>query len=81
MNLRYCEMCDLWVNKTACPACGMPTREPTPRSVMAAAPAMLVALKETMSYWDSCGFSKCDDGCECIVEIVRNAIAKAEGAK
>lgn len=24
---RYCEMCDEWVSKTVCPACGMPTRK------------------------------------------------------
>lgn len=24
---RYCEMCDLWMSKSECPECGMPTRK------------------------------------------------------
>lgn len=24
---RYCEMCDEWMKKPVCPACGMPTRK------------------------------------------------------
>ena len=48
-------------------------------SLIAAAPEMLQALKETIGYWDACGFSDCDDGCDCIVHFVRAAIAKAEG--
>jgi hypothetical protein len=39
---------------------------------------LLAALKETLAYWDSTGFSECDEGCDCIVESVRAAIAKAE---
>ncbi len=47
--------------------------------LIAAAPELLAALKETLAYWDSCGFSDCDEGCECIVQSVQAAIAKAEG--
>ena len=47
--------------------------------LIAAAPEMLQALKETIGYWDACGFSDCDDGCDCVVQSVQAAIAKAEG--
>lgn len=40
---------------------------------------MLAALKNTLDYWESIGFAQCDEGCDCIVEDVRAAIAKAEG--
>ncbi len=40
---------------------------------------MLQALKETLAYWDSTGFSECDEDCDCIVQSVQAAIAKAEG--
>lgn len=44
-----------------------------------AAAGLLNAAKATMEYWDCTGFSECEDGCECIVEEMRAAIAKAEG--
>ena len=47
--------------------------------LIAAAPDLLQALKETLAYWDSCGFSDCEPDCECIVQSVQAAIAKAEG--
>lgn len=48
--------------------------------LMAAGPEMLTALKETLDYWTLTGFADCEEGCDCIVESVRAAIAKAEGA-
>jgi len=49
--------------------------------VIAAGPDMLEALRETLAYWETTGFAECDEGCGCVVEIVRAAIAKAEGPK
>lgn len=43
------------------------------------APELLQACKDTMSYWDDTEFSKCAEGCDCIVDSMRAAIAKAEG--
>jgi len=40
--------------------------------------ALVAALKDTLDYWDSTGFSDCAEGCNCIVESVRAALAKAE---
>lgn len=40
---------------------------------------MLAALKVTLEYWESTGFADCDEGCDCIVDSVRAAIALAEG--
>ncbi len=40
---------------------------------------LLDALKVTLNYWTSTGFAECEPDCECIVESVRAAIAKAEG--
>lgn len=48
--------------------------------VAAAAPDLLDALKATLTYWETTGFAECEAGCDCIVEYVRAAIAKAEGA-
>ena len=48
-------------------------------SIIAAAPEMLTALKDTLDYWTSTGFAKCTKGCDCVVDEVRAAIAKAEG--
>jgi hypothetical protein len=48
-------------------------------SLIAAAPDMLAALRDTLDYWESTGFAECADGCDCIVESVRAAIARAEG--
>lgn len=45
----------------------------------AAAPDLLAALKGTLNYWKSTGFADCEPDCDCIVEAVRAAIAKAEG--
>lgn len=47
--------------------------------LIAAAPELLIALKETLDYWDSTGFSTCEPDCDCLVESVRDAIHKAEG--
>lgn len=47
--------------------------------LLAGAQALLRAAKETLEYWESTGFAECAEGCDCIVESVRNAITKAEG--
>ena len=47
--------------------------------LIAAAPDMLQALKKTLDYWDATGFSDCDDDCDCVVQSVQAAIARAEG--
>ena len=39
---------------------------------------LLAALKATMAYWTDTGFAECDEGCNCIVDICRAAIAKAD---
>jgi len=49
-------------------------------TLIAAAPELLAALKETLAYWTSTGFADCEPDCDCIVESVRAAIAKAEQA-
>jgi hypothetical protein len=46
--------------------------------LIAASPELLAALKVTLNYWTSTGFAECEPGCDCIVESVRAAIAKAE---
>jgi hypothetical protein len=48
--------------------------------LIAAAPDLLAALKETLNYWKSTGFADCEPECDCIVESVRAALAKADGA-
>ncbi len=55
-----------------------PEREPesfTP----AVSLAMYQALKETLDYWDTTGFSDCDEDCHCVVQTVQHALARAEG--
>ena len=47
--------------------------------LMAAAPDLLAACKDTLDYWETTGFADCDEGCDCIVDQMRAAIAKAEG--
>jgi hypothetical protein len=47
--------------------------------VIAAAPDMLTALKDTLAYWETTGFADRAPDCHCIVEQMRAAIAKAEG--
>lgn len=47
--------------------------------LIAAAPDMLKALRDTLTYWTETGFAECDPGCDCIVDAVRAAIAKTEG--
>jgi hypothetical protein len=46
-------------------------------ALIAAAPAMLEALAETLEYWETTGFSDCEPGCDCIVDKVRAALASA----
>jgi hypothetical protein len=46
--------------------------------LIAAAPDMADALKATLEYWESTGFAICDEGCHCVVDVVRAALAKAE---
>lgn len=48
--------------------------------LISAAPDLLQACRDTMDYWDSTGFSDCEEGCNCIVDQMRAAIAKATGA-
>lgn len=69
----------------------MPSRNTTPGAtifpkeaianarLIAAAPDLLDVAKATLEYWDCTGFSECEEGCECIVDAMRAAIAKAEG--
>ena len=47
--------------------------------LIAAAPELLEALKGTLNYWKSTGFAECEPDCDCLVESVRAAIAKAVG--
>lgn len=60
------------------PATG-PSAATLPDSLIAAAPDLLSVAKETLAYWEITGFAECDPDCNCIVELVRSAIAKAEG--
>ncbi len=59
---------------------GNPEQANANRDLIAAAPDLLAAAKATMDYWDSTGFSECEPGCECVVDSMRAAIAKAEGS-
>lgn len=40
--------------------------------------ALLEAAKNTLDYWQETGFAKCENDCDCVVEEMRAAIARAE---
>jgi hypothetical protein len=46
---------------------------------MGAAPELLGACEAVLDYWESdpSGFAECEPGCDCIVDQLRAAIAKA----
>ena len=48
--------------------------------LIAAAPDLLQACRDTLTYWESTGFAVCEKDCDCIVDQMRAAILKAEGA-
>lgn len=52
--------------------------DPADQRLIAAAPDLLDIAKTTLQYWENTGFADCDQGCDCIVEHMRAAIAKAE---
>lgn len=47
--------------------------------LMAAAPDLLEACKNTLEYFETTNFCQCGEECGCIVGEMRRAIAKAEG--
>jgi hypothetical protein len=52
---------------------------PSNAQLIAAAPDLLQACRDTMDYWESTGFAECEEGCDCIVDQMRAALAKARG--
>ena len=55
-----------------------PDRQKANARLIASAPEMLNALKETLAFWTTTRFAECENGCDCVVDVVRAAIAKAE---
>ena len=41
---------------------------------------LLAVCEATIDYWETTGFAECDAGCDCIVDQMRAAIAKAGNA-